>query len=180
MHSIEKIYKPIKGYEGLYMVSSHGDVFSVGRTDALGRYRPPRHLKSDKKNGYNRVNLYDATGHHKVYVVHKLVLEAFKGPCPEGLVGRHLDGNMKNNNITNLEYGTQQENQNDAKRHGTTGKGQKNSQAKLTEEKVKDILFSLSCGLSNKELAEYYNVSSGAIRLIQQGKRWSYLQREAA
>lgn len=55
----------------------------------------------------------------RAYSVHCLVLEAYLGPRPEGLVARHLDGNPGNNSWTNLVWGTQSENMLDAVAHGT-------------------------------------------------------------
>ena len=40
----------------------------------------------------------------KAYYVHRLVLEAFVGPCPEGFECDHLDRNRRNNTLTNLRY----------------------------------------------------------------------------
>jgi hypothetical protein len=57
-------------------------------------------------------------GRKKVFV-HSLVLKAFIGPRPDGMVIRHLDGNPANNRLDNLAYGSQSENLFDAVRHGT-------------------------------------------------------------
>jgi hypothetical protein len=52
-------------------------------------------------------------------LVHRLVLEAFVGPCPEGMLTRHLDGDPANNHLDNLRWGTPAENFADSVRHGT-------------------------------------------------------------
>ncbi len=44
--------------------------------------------------------------------VHRLVCEAFNGPCPPGMVCIHLDEDSKNNRPENLKWGTQKENLN--------------------------------------------------------------------
>lgn len=51
--------------------------------------------------------------------VHQLVALAFLGPRPEGMEVRHLDGDMTNNRLSNLAYGTHAENIADQVRHGT-------------------------------------------------------------
>ena len=49
---------------------------------------------------------------YKTRKVHRLVCEAFNGPCPEGLVCMHLDENSANNVPTNLQWGTPKDNSN--------------------------------------------------------------------
>lgn len=51
-------------------------------------------------------------------LVHRLVLEAFVGPCPPGMQTRHLDGDPGNNHLGNLRWGTPAENNRDTLRHG--------------------------------------------------------------
>lgn len=52
-------------------------------------------------------------------LVHRLVLEAFVGPCPEGMEGCHGDGDPTNNSLGNLRWDTATSNQLDKVRHGT-------------------------------------------------------------
>ncbi len=49
-------------------------------------------------------------GVKKDYRVHRLVYMAFKGLIPEGMVIDHIDGNTKNNNISNLRCASISEN----------------------------------------------------------------------
>jgi hypothetical protein len=49
--------------------------------------------------------------------IHRLVLEAFVGPCPPGHLCRHLNGVPDDNRLKNLAWGTPQENSDDAVRH---------------------------------------------------------------
>lgn len=58
-------------------------------------------------------------GHGVVRSVHTLVLEAFHGPCPDGLQGRHVNGDSHDNRAENLRWGTNSENTLDQVRHGT-------------------------------------------------------------
>ena len=84
-------------------------------------YRAPRFLRYFDDRGYSRVSLQLASGDEKKFFVHALVLHAFVGPRPEGLVIRHLDGNPQNNNLSNLRYGTQAENEGDKRSHRGLG-----------------------------------------------------------
>lgn len=54
----------------------------------------------------------------KLRAVHRLVLEAFVGPCPPDMEARHvLVRDKSNNRLENLAWGTRFENAQDCKRH---------------------------------------------------------------
>jgi hypothetical protein len=104
-------WRPAVGFGG-YLVSSFGRVFSSrsggGR---LLRGHPGR-------KGYWRVKLTRDDGPPVDRCVHKMVAEAFHGPCPPGHQVRHLDGNHLNNRARNLAYGTASRNILDQVEHG--------------------------------------------------------------
>ena len=69
------------------------------------------------KYGYERVVL-TKDGIRKTYSVHKLVALAFI-PNPENKTTiNHIDGNKRNNNVSNLEWATEKENQNHKWKNG--------------------------------------------------------------
>lgn len=103
-------WRDVVGYEGRYRVSNQGDVWSVASNRAMRGYVTGA--------GYRRLSL-SGGGAATFVLVHRVVLEAFVGPCPDGLVTRHLDGNPLNNALSNLTYGTYTENNLDILRHGT-------------------------------------------------------------
>lgn len=51
--------------------------------------------------------------------VHRLVLEAFVGPCPGGCVGCHGNGDTTDNRLVNLRWDTPGANNRDKREHGT-------------------------------------------------------------
>lgn len=104
-------WKDIPGFEGLYRVSDQGEVWSCRKNRALGLEK--------LRGGYRRVLLVARDGSRRRELLHRTVLRTFVGPCPEGLVVRHLDGNPENNRIDNLKYGTVSENCLDSVAHGT-------------------------------------------------------------
>lgn len=69
--------------------------------------------------GYLRVLLRRDDGRRIFRDIHRLVAEAFIGPCPEGHQVRHMDGNRTNSVLSNLTYGTCRDNQLDSIAHGT-------------------------------------------------------------
>ena len=123
----EEIWKDIKGYKGLYQVSSFGRVKSF-KTNLNGKILKQR----TNPNGYKSVNL-SLNGKVKLKVIHRLVMETFKEEklnfkyMPnedisiinlDKLIINHIDGNKENNNITNLEWCTYSYNINEALRLG--------------------------------------------------------------
>jgi hypothetical protein len=98
------LIKDVKGYEGLYAVSSCGKVWSYTNN----RFLIPRH---QRKTGYDKVHLCK-DGKIKDFLVHRLVAEAFI-PNPENKPQvNHLDENKTNNHVENLEWATRRENTN--------------------------------------------------------------------
>ena len=121
-------WRPIPGWEGAYEVSDQGGVRSLDRTvvgrDGVARRRRGQALKLMlTTKGYPAVHL--GREPRKVRTVHSLVIEAFAGPCPEGLEVRHLDGDRLNPTLSNLAYGTKAENVRDSIRHGTHSEARK-------------------------------------------------------
>jgi hypothetical protein len=117
---------PVPGYEGLYEISSYGQVWSAPRATTRGGL-----LKLvNGTAGYKWVTL-TRNGVQERFQVHRLVMRAFVGACPEGLEVRHLDGDPANNRWApggeeetraaggNLIYGTHSANMRDKKEHGT-------------------------------------------------------------
>lgn len=101
---------PVKGYEGLYEVSSHGAVRSCMRITADGKHLSTKILNGGcYPNGYEFVCLRK-DGHNRNRMTHRLVAEAFI-PNPDNLpVVNHKDGNRHNNDVSNLEWCTQGQN----------------------------------------------------------------------
>lgn len=120
MQSTEpEIWKPVVGYEGLYEVSDKGNVRSLARTDAIGRPRSGRVMKQKTTpQGYRGVGLTATGKSPRFYQVHRLVLEAFEGPAPDGMIACHWDDVPGNNYLSNLRWDTASANYDDAVRNG--------------------------------------------------------------
>lgn len=119
---MQEVWKDIKGYEGLYMVSNQGEILTksyrgTGKSKLLRLF--------DDGRGYCMVSLYKE-GKIKPTRVHRIVAETFI-PNPNRFPQiNHIDGNKKNNNTNNLEWCTAKENIRHAWRNGL---------AKMTEER---------------------------------------------
>lgn len=103
--------RDVVGWEGKYRVSDTGEVRSLPRAGTKGGILSQRYTA----NGYARVNIGGRSP-----LVHTLVLEAFVGPRPEGMLARHLNGDQTDNRRENLQWGTPAENMQDRALHGRT------------------------------------------------------------
>ncbi len=105
-------WRPIADYPN-YEVSDDGRVRSLPRERVRGGIlKPSRNVR-----GYWYVGLF-RNGKCTRLRIHKLVAEAFIGPCPPGQEVRHLNDIKDDNRPTNLAYGTRLENKADEKRNG--------------------------------------------------------------
>lgn len=105
-------WKDIRGFEGLYQISSLGRVKSLEKFDSRGRKWEERILKSGiNSHGYLVVILYK-NGIRKNFKNHRLTAIAFI-PNPNNLPEvNHLDENKTNSNVDNLEWCTGKYNMN--------------------------------------------------------------------
>ena len=118
-------WREVVGFE-CYLVSSFGRVRSVNNSKGSRIKISCGILKTSiQKCGktYVRARVTLRKNGRTYYCfVHKLVMDAFIGPRPRGLVTRHLNGNALDNRVVNLIYGTQLENVHDSMAHGTHSK----------------------------------------------------------
>jgi hypothetical protein len=168
-------YRPITGSPG-YRVGDDGSVWScVRRGAARVKIGTTWHRLGVTLNEFGYQWLRIGGARKKIRKVHHLVLEAFVGPCPPGLVCRHLDGNPANNRLKNICWGTRKENMEDMIRHGRSARGIKNGQSKLTEAKVHKALALVASGLSQAEVGRRLGVHQCMICRIVNRKRWKWL-----
>lgn len=114
-----EIWKPVKGYEGLYEVSNLGRVRSLDRLVNCGKNKVGFRTRKGKilsncikKDGYHSVRLPNFNGEYIHYSVHRLVAQAFipnpdNKPCID-----HLNTNQGDNRVENLRWVTYKENSN--------------------------------------------------------------------
>lgn len=128
MQTIEQ-WRPIPGWEGCYSASDLGRIRSEDRVLNLpsGQTRTYR--------GQVLSQYIDPAGRCMVNIVrggvgggqrvHRLVLEAFVGPCPEGMEACHYDDASTNNRLSNLRWDTRGDNERDKVRNGNHRNGNK-------------------------------------------------------
>ena len=157
-------WAPIKGYEGLYEVSTKG---RVQRDNKL------LHLNSNTY-GYLHVTL-SKSNQQKTMTVHRLVAETFINNPHEYPQINHRDGNKLNNSVDNLEWCTQLINN----RHAI------NTQLRKTKKiKMLDLNNNLIKVFNNRmEIEKYFNRKisrdlitkcCNGVRKTAYGYRWQY------
>jgi hypothetical protein len=127
--------------------------------------------------GYPMVGLRDKDGKiQRCIPVHRLILEAFVGPCPEGHEARHFpDGNRANNAISNLSWGTRSQNFMDKWPQGTMPHGEGHGRAYFTEAKITEIRRRYLAGERQVHLAAEFGVRQAYISNIVRRKIWRHL-----
>lgn len=156
----DEVWKDIEGYEGLYQVSTCGNIKSLPkvRRNGTGTYiQKERLLKpSNTSTGYKKVELCK-DGKRKSFKVHRLVAIAFI-PNPDNKPEvNHIDGNKINNNIDNLEWVTSSENSVHAYETGL------NSNKKDLDEK-EIIYMYCELNMTMQEIAKHFNVPIKSIK----------------
>lgn len=146
-----------------YLVSNYGQI--IGLEGELLNTPP-------NKQGYFRFGA-TVNGKRKSLYVHQEVAFAFIGPRPEGMVVRHLDGDMINNRADNLAYGTHKENTKDALDHGTFAIGERSGVAKLTNIQAAEIREKFEQGAAIPDLAKFYGVHVATIRGVVTNKHYN-------
>ncbi len=164
-------WRDVSGYNGLYKVSNLGRIKSF--------HFNKEYIKKQTINdwGYPTVGLcglIHKPRKGKQVKVHKLVMLAFVGEKPKGLVCCHNDGNPKNNCIDNLRYDTEVGNQADRYLHGTRTVGERNGKTKLTNIEVLTIrrnhkIFGI------KNMANFFTYSYSGMRGLIKARTWRHI-----
>ena len=174
---VKEIWKPVKGYAGLYEVSNLGRLRSLPRKGTKGGIISATY--SNTKH-YAHVPLTkNAKG--RTVSLHRIVAEAFI-PNPENKPQvNHKDGNKRNNAVDNLEWATPEENMQHAFRTGlkdTKAAVAANSRsvAQIIEGKVIKTFSSVreaekATGASNQNIIK---VCQGSRRMAG-GFEWRYI-----
>lgn len=156
-------WKPIPGFPE-YEVSNTGQVRSY-KWKCRGPNAPVLLQPGANAQGYWTVVLR-RNGQSYTKVIGRLVLAAFRGPCPSNHEMCHYDGNRKNDYLDNLRWDTHKANMADAVRHGTMKR-------RLTFELAEEIRAKYKVGnVSLRSLAKNYGVSHNTIFLIVKDKMW--------
>ena len=141
-------WREIEGFEGLYLISNLGRIYSIN-SDIIRKTKI-------NNSGYEMVSLFDK-GKEKTILVHRLVAKAFCDGFYEGLVVNHRDSDRLNNVSTNLEWVTQRENIHDCMRRGKLSV--KEAHAVAHEKRKRETIQLTLCG---EEIRRYPSATEAA------------------
>lgn len=168
-------WRDVVGYEGSYQISDRGRVRSMIRQDPRGNRIGGKILKPQRHcNGYLHVSLWSGRCCRTVRL-HKIVLEAFVGPCPDGMQCAHNNGIRDDNRLDNLRWDTPKGNTADQLSHGTRNRGARNGSAKLSENDVLKIMLEVESGVPQADIAQHFGVTQPVISRIMSRKAWSHV-----
>lgn len=137
-----------------YTITDSGIIYSKKSNKIM-----KQHLDKD---GYLVLNLSN-NGIKKQCRVHRLVAIAFI-PNPEGLATvNHINHNKLDNRVTNLEWLSNYDNAKDGCKYAPKFFGEKATAAKLTQAQADQIRLDYANGISRKELAQQYKITTASI-----------------
>jgi hypothetical protein len=166
----EDVWADVKGYEGLYQISSRGIIKSLSRKTSNNHFIEERIRVLRDKGGYASA-LLSIDNKSKEHSAHRLVATAFLIK-PEGKTHvNHIDGNKSNNCWWNLEWVTAKENSAHAVSNDLVPRRKKRMRyqrrhpaPRLTNENEKLVKENLS--LCIKELASRFGAKTSMIRSV--------------
>lgn len=169
-------WRDIPGFEGYFQVSDMGGVRRIAHSDQYRRKANlgPATFKPNKR-GYWEVMLARPK-FRRLYLVHRVVMLAFVGPCPEGLQVNHKNGDKRDNRLSNLEYVTGSENMRHASAMGKLNHaGMRGPSRKVSDQDVLLMRSLLRRGLTVKEVSQLSKLSISQVRRIQKGQSWQFV-----
>lgn len=170
------VYKDIAGFPG-YRVGDDGSVWSLWKP-SFGGWKIGTDWKLLRggvdKDGYRKLILC-FLGQRRCARINILVLEAFRGPRPAGMVAAHRNGDKLDNSLENLRWDTQAGNCADKKVHGTHQAGEKHGMHKLVSSQVSEIRRKRLVGQSLPSLAQEFGITKSAVSSICRRRTWKHI-----
>lgn len=152
---LEEIWRPVKGYEGLYLASSNGRIWSKPRWRSKGGILKPY---VNRRNGYCYVHLTQ-NNVGKTVRVHRIIMTAFLGES--SLQINHKDGDKTNNSLDNLEYCTGSQNMQHAYKNNLVSKTWSKKVINLTTGHVFDSASDAATNVGGKKANSVLRVCTG-------------------
>lgn len=166
---MKEIFKDIPGYEGRYQASNMGNIRSKRLRKPFGWIV----LKATDLKGRRRVSI-GSRGFRKSFLAYRLVAMAFlENPLNKKEIN-HIDGNMKNDVLQNIEWCTRLENSAHAVRTGLQPKGSRCPHSKIKDSDAIEIVRLRSLGLKRTHISRLLGISYWIVMSVLRGIAWSH------
>jgi len=131
------------------------------------------------RTGYYHISVKDIEGKNRTIEVHRIAAFMLYGESlfSPGIQVRHLDGNPKNNNASNLSLGTKSQNELDKPiyvRRSAALRGARTLRA-LSFQEAEQLRKDRKAGFSHKELMKKYGIAKSTVSGIVNNK--TYLEK---
>lgn len=154
-----------------FLIYENGDLINLKTNNKLKAF--------DNGIGYLRVAIYVGENKHKPVYIHRLIAQAFIPNPKNKLEVNHIDGNTKNNEISNLEWVTKSENALHAYRLGlnkpSPSIGEKNGNAVLTNEIVTKIREMFKNGIRQIDIVKQMGINKYLVSNVVRRKTWKHI-----
>jgi len=163
--------------EGYFRIDNEGRIWRIATRYGKTKYQKitPRELNSKNQDGYIRID-FSKNGKKYHCLGHRVVWIYFNGEILDGFEINHINGIRACNRPDNLELVNHPENIEHSFKIGLScHEGEKHSQARLTENDVKEIRLRSSNGEKTINIAKDFNITSRHTEYIIKRKRWKHI-----
>jgi hypothetical protein len=172
-------YRPIAGFPG-YRVGDDGSIWSLYmRAYEKGRVGARWIIGTVwRRMRYRECVTLCRDGEKHVRSVYRLILEAFIGPCPEGMEACHFDDDHSNNRLSNLRWDTPKANKADAFRNERLHipRGQGHHASKFSDDQIRAMRVAYaSGGMTQRQIAEQHGIDQAQVSRIVRRLAWSHV-----
>jgi len=172
----DEVWRVVPETNDCYQVSNYGRVKSFAYNKKDGKI-----LKCSVINGFKMVQVTMNNGPIRLYV-HKLAAQVWiPRPSDKHTFVTHLDGNLKNNQISNLEWHTREslkEKHREMARQKEKiyGRPKVNRNSKLKESDIALLKSMLERGVVQAKIAKLFSISEMQVTRIKRGENWGHVK----
>ena len=150
--------------------------YGIGKDGRIYSYKSFRWLsnKAKTRQGYPQIHLY-VGGRPRVFLVHRLIAEAWKIKPSWATEVNHKNGDKTDNRASNLEWVTRAMNAKHAGEIGLMPVGSNHGGSKLSESDVLEIRQAYADGESQVSIARNYPVGRAMIGFIVRRESWQHV-----
>ena len=172
----DEVWRVVPETNNGYQVSNYGRIksFAYNKTDG-------KILKCSVINRFKMVQITTNNGPSRVYV-HKLAAQVWiPKPSDKHTFVTHIDGNLKNNQISNLEWHTR-ESLNEKHRElalrneSLPNRTKVYRNSKLKEADIALLKSMLERGVVQSKIAKLFSISEMQVTRIKRGENWGHVK----